>query len=53
MDPAQLFMNVMGNVLAHLLDIFGDMFSLITAVFSMNFYNIGKSSGELLMIIVN
>ena len=53
LDPAQLLMNVLGNVVSHLFDILGDLFGLVTAAFSMDFYKIGKNSGELLMMIIN
>ena len=53
LDPAQLLMNVLGNVVSHLFDIFGDLFGLVTAIFSMDFFKIGKNSGELLMMIIN
>ena len=53
LDPASLFINVTGNLLTHLFDIFGDVTGIITALFSMNFFNIGKNSGDLIMLIVN
>ena len=43
MDIGSLLVNIAGNLMMHLLEIIGDLISLMTAVFSMNFFNIGKN----------
>ena len=53
MDIGSLLVNIAGNLMMHLLEIIGDLISLMTAVFSMNFFNIGKNSGEIFMLIFN
>ena len=52
-NPASLLTNVVTNLLAHLLEIVGDVWNLMIAMFSMNFYEIGRLQGELFILIVD
>ena len=52
-NPASLLTNVLTNLFTHLLQIVGDVWNLAVAVFSMNFYEMGRLTGELFIMITN
>lgn len=53
LNPASLLTNVVANLLTHLLPIIGDVWNLMIAIFSMKFYEIGRLTGALFIMIVN
>lgn len=52
-NPATLLTNVGVNLLTHIFDVLSDIWNLIIATFSFNWYQMGKLTGELTMIIIN
>lgn len=52
-NPATLLTNVVANLFTHLLQIVGDAWNLFIAVFQMNFYEMGRLTGELFILTVN
>ena len=50
-NPASLLTNVVTNLLTHILQIIGDVWNLLLALFSMNFYEMGRLTGELFIMI--
>lgn len=47
-----LLTNVATNLLTHIVDLMTHSWNLLMALFSFNFYNIGKLSGEILMMVI-
>ena len=50
-NPASLLTNVVTNLLTHILQIIGDLWNLVLALFAMNFYELGRLTGELFIMI--
>ena len=51
-NPATLLTNVGVNLLTHIFDVLSDVWNLAIAMFSFNWFEIGKLTGEMLMIII-
>jgi hypothetical protein len=52
-NPATLLTNAVTNLLTHILALLSDVWNLLMAMFSMNFYEIGRLSGEMFIMITN
>jgi hypothetical protein len=52
-NPASLFTNVVANLLTHALEILGDAWKLVTDLFGGKWYDVGKLTGELTMMIID
>jgi hypothetical protein len=53
LNPMSLLTNVATNLLTHCIDLMTHAWNLMMAVFGFNFYEIGKLSGEMIMMVIN
>ena len=51
-NPATLLTNIGVNLLTHIFDVLSDVWNLVIAMFSFNWFAIGKNVGELIMLII-
>ena len=51
-NPMSLVTNIAANSLTHILDLLGDAWKLLMAIFTFNFYEIGRVTGEIIMMII-
>ena len=52
-NPATLLTNIGVNLLSHIFTVLSDAWNLIIAIFSFNFFDMGKLTGELIMLVIN
>ena len=52
-NPATLLTNVLTNLVTHIVDLLGDAWKLCMALFSFDFYEMGRLTGEITMLVIN
>lgn len=52
-NPATLLTNILANLVTHIVDLLGDAWKLCMALFSFDFYEMGRLTGEMTMWVIN